>query len=85
MFYTYVLESTKDSNLYIGYTNDLRKRIKEHNEGRVEATRGRNPLKLVYYEACLCEKDAVKREKYLKSGFGRKFLKGRLKGHFEGM
>lgn len=66
MFYTYVLRSKKDGNLYIGWTNDLDNRIKMHNRGLVEATKYRTP------------KGAVAREKQLKTGFGRAYLKRRL-------
>ena len=79
MFYTYVLQSQKDGKFYTGYTNNLRKRFKEHNEGSVEYTKGRGPYKLIYYEACLNEQDARSREKYLKSGKGKRYLKSRLK------
>jgi len=78
MYYTYVLKSEKDGKFYVGFCNDLKRRVKEHNNGEVEATKSRRPLMLVYYEACLDEKRAVKREKYLKTGFGRKFLKDRI-------
>lgn len=77
-YYTYVLKSKKDLKLYIGWTDDLRNRVKMHNGGRVTATKSRTPLKLVYYEACLSKKSAVAREKQLKTGFGRKFLKFRI-------
>lgn len=78
MFYTYVLRSKKDHKMYVGFTNDLKKRIALHNRGKVEATKTRTPLILVYYEACLDKESAVKREKYFKTGFGRRFLKSRL-------
>ncbi len=78
MFYTYVLKSEKDSKLYIGFSKDLRKRIKEHNNGLVEATKERRPFKLIYYEACENKDKAIKREKYFKTGFGRRFLKSRI-------
>lgn len=78
MYYTYVLKSIKDSKLYIGWTDDLRLRIKKHNQGRVNATKNRRPLKLIYYEACLLKDKAIKREKYFKTGFGRRFLKMRI-------
>jgi len=78
MYYTYVLRSNKDGNLYIGYTNDLIRRIRKHNEAKVESTRVRLPVILIYYEACLDKEKAIKREKYLKSGFGRKYLKSRI-------
>jgi putative endonuclease len=79
MFYTYVLLSLVDNKLYIGWTNDLKNRLMEHNLGKVNSTKTRIPLKLIYYEACLDEKSAILREKQLKSGFGRAYLKRRLK------
>ena len=79
-FYTYVLESLKDRKLYVGWTNDLIKRIKDHAEGRVFSTKHRLPVFLIYYEACLSEEAAIKREKYFKTDFGRRFLKNRLTG-----
>jgi putative endonuclease len=78
MFYTYVLLSKKDKEMYVGYTANLRKRIEEHNKGRVPVTNLRRPLTLIYYEACLKKEKAIAREKYFKTGFGRKFLKNRL-------
>ncbi len=78
MFYTYVLRSEKDNKHYIGWTNNLKRRILKHSKGLVEATRNRLPLTLVYYEACLDKDKAIKREKYFKTGFGRSFLKQRL-------
>ncbi|MBI4363421.1 MAG: GIY-YIG nuclease family protein [Candidatus Doudnabacteria bacterium] len=78
MFYTYVLRSLKDLKLYIGWTSDLRIRVKKHNDGFVLATKYRRPLELVYYEACLSKEKAIKREKYFKTGFGRRFLKDRI-------
>ena len=64
-FYTYVLLSEKDGEHYIGYTNNLRKRLEEHSAGKNFSTRPRRPLNLIYYEACLNEEDAKQREKYL--------------------
>ena len=78
MFYTYVLRSLRDDRLYIGWSKDLKARILKHNIGKVTSTKCRLPLKLVYYEACLSEEKAIKREKYFKTGFGRRFLKGRI-------
>lgn len=83
MFYTYVLISETDSKLYIGYTDDLHKRLEEHQKGKVVSTAHRRPLKLIYYEACLNAKDALKREKYFKTGFGRRFLKSRLESYMK--
>ena len=83
MFYTYVLLSEKDKEFYVGFTNDLKRRLDEHQRGVVGSTAQRRPLKLVYYEACLHENDAIKREKYFKTGFGRRFLRNRMKTYIE--
>lgn len=79
MFYTYILKSKKDGKLYTGSTNDLRKRFNQHNTGRSTYTKNRGPYVLIYYEACLDEKDARSREKYLKSGMGKRYIKNRIK------
>ena len=78
-FYTYVLESDIDHEIYIGYTEDLKKRFVEHNKGLVHSTKNRRPLELIYYEACVDKESAVSREKQLKTGFGRAYLNRRLK------
>mgnify|MGYP001614204872 CR=1 FL=1 len=78
MFYAYVLIN-KDNFMYTGFTYDLRKRFKEHNDGKSTYTKHRGPYTLIYYEACLDENDARQREKYLKSGTGKRFIKNRLK------
>ena len=83
VFFTYVMMSERDNKLYIGFTNDLEKRIEDHRKGFVASTANRRPLKLVYYEACLNDQDALKREKYFKTGFGRRFLKNRLESYME--
>jgi len=79
MFYVYLLESQKDGRWYTGYTNTLQKRISEHNKGIVFSTKQRRPFKMIYCEVCLNENDAKAREKYLKSGMGKRYLKNRLK------
>jgi putative endonuclease len=84
MHYVYVLHSTLDDGLYIGCTKDLKKRVKQHQSGSVMSTKNRRPLELAYYEACLDQKDAYKRERYLKTTYGRRYLKNRLKGYFTG-
>jgi putative endonuclease len=81
MFYVYVLQSESDAGLYIGLTTDLRRRIKEHQAGESFATSYRGPWRLIYYEAYLEEADAQGRERYLKSGGGRRLLKFQLKQH----
>ena len=78
MFYTYVLASEIDDKLYIGWTDDLKSRFIKHNNGKVESTRCRVPLKLVYYEACLVKSRAIEREKQLKTGYGRKYIIRRI-------
>ncbi|MBU2109576.1 GIY-YIG nuclease family protein [Patescibacteria group bacterium] len=82
MFYNYVLQSVKNDNLYIGYTSNLKKRLKEHNQGLSKSTKPYMPWKLIYYEACLNEKDAKRREQYLKKTQGQRLLKRRLKEYF---
>ena len=82
MFYTYILQSQKDFNLYTGFTKDLDLRFEQHQKGRVESTKNRRPFKLIYYEACLIKEDAIKREKYLKTFYGKMFLKNRLKNWY---
>lgn len=84
MHYVYVLQSEVDGQLYTGCTADLRKRFLEHNAGKVLSTRNRRPLKLIYYEACLNEQDAFRREKYLKTTYGKRYIKTRCKNSFTG-
>jgi putative endonuclease len=79
MYFTYILRSKKDRRLYTGSTNDLRRRLSEHNSGIVPSTKGRGPFELIYYEACVNEQDARAREKYLKTGMGKRYIKNRLK------
>jgi len=79
MYYVYVIKSQRDKQLYTGFTGDLENRLREHNSGRVPSTKRRCPFDLLYYEACLNEKDALAREKYLKSGMGKRYLRNRLK------
>ncbi len=84
MHYVYVLRSKADGRLYTGCTGDLRKRFQQHNDGKVPATQRRTPLELVYYEACLSAEDAFRREKYLKTAYGKRYLKSRLRHYFTG-
>ncbi len=79
MFYSYILRSLKDKQFYTGSTRDLRKRLSEHNSDKVSSTKSRGPFELIYYEACCNEQDARAREKYLKSGMGKRYIKSRLK------
>jgi putative endonuclease len=79
MQYVYVLRSLKDSKFYVGYTDNLERRLSEHKEGKVTSTKNRCPFELVYYEACRDQKDALHREKYLKTTYGKRYIKNRLK------
>jgi len=79
MLYTYVIKSKKDNKYYTGSTADLRKRFREHNQNKVTSTKNRGPFELIYYEACVNREDAFTRERYLKTGMGKRYLKNRLK------
>ncbi|OHA51535.1 MAG: hypothetical protein A3A97_03660 [Candidatus Terrybacteria bacterium RIFCSPLOWO2_01_FULL_40_23] len=78
MWHTYVLISLKDENFYIGLTTDINRRIKEHNSGKTKSLYNRRPLKLIHKENFLTEIEAKKREQFLKSGQGRKWLRSHL-------
>jgi len=80
-YYVYVLLSEKDNQFYTGYTSDLEKRLREHNEGKVASTRRRRPFRLVYWEGCLNQQDATRREKYLKTAWGKRYIKNRLQNY----
>ncbi|MCK4312787.1 MAG: GIY-YIG nuclease family protein [Candidatus Cloacimonetes bacterium] len=82
-FYTYILISEKDNNLYYGFTKNLKLRIEQHNNGEVQSTKYRRPLRLIYFEACLNKKDALKRENYFKTYYGSMFIKKRLNNYFK--
>jgi len=83
-YYTYILRSEKDQMNYTGYTKNLNLRFEQHKAGQVESTKNRRPLKLIYFEACLSQEDALKREKYFKTHYGKMFLNNRLKSYFTG-
>ena len=82
-YYTYLLKSVKNDKLYIGYTIDLKRRLKEHNEGKNLSTKPFKPYILIFYEAFLKKSDAENRESYLKSGYGLRTIKGMLKNYFK--
>ena len=81
MYYVYILRSEKDNNFYVGYSSDLKNRFLQHEKGLVASTKNRRPLKLVYYEACINQQDATHREKYLKTSWGKRYIKTRLSGY----
>lgn len=75
MYYVYVLQSLKDGKLYIGSTSDLKQRCRQHYNGEAFSTKGRRPLKLIFYEAFVEKDDAIRRENYFKTNPGKRTLK----------
>ncbi len=75
MYFVYVLKSFKDNKRYIGMSSNLKRRLYEHNNGLVKSTKNRKPLELIYFEEFSSKTEALKREKFFKSGSGRQFLK----------
>lgn len=73
-----------DSNFYIGFTSDLMQRLEAHNFGKVISTKNRKPFELVYFEGCYSKEDAIRREKYLKTFYGKMFVHKRLKSYLTG-
>ncbi len=85
MFYVYCLESkVRERELYFGCTTDLKRRLIEHNTGLNKSTKRYIPWKLIYYEACLSEVDAYRREEYLKTSTGRRMFSRRISGYLRG-
>lgn len=83
-YYVYILYSRKDNKKYVGYTKNLKLRLEEHKQGKVESTKDRRPLSLIYFEGCRNRSDATHREKYLKTYHGKMFIKQRLKSYLTG-
>ncbi len=81
-YYVYVLLSEKDDKYYVGYTKDLNVRFEQHQKGQVQSTKSRLPFDLIYYEASISKEDALKREKHLKTFYGKMYLSKRLKSYF---
>ena len=79
IYYVYTLFSLRDEKLYTGFTTNLKDRISRHARGEVKSTANRRPLRLIHYEYFVNKEDALAREVFLKSGFGRKNLKSALK------
>ena len=82
--FVYVLRSMKDGMFYLGFTKNLRKRLEDNNSGLVPSTKWRRQFQLVYWEGCLNQTDATRREKYLKSSWGKRYIKGRLRTYLTG-
>ena len=74
-YFVYVLKSLKDHRRYIGFTDNLERRLSEHNSGFVKSTRNRKPLELIHFEEFETKSEAMAREKFFKTGFGRGYLK----------
>lgn len=85
MYYIYVLLSLKDQDFYVGKTGNLEERLQEHENGYVESTKNRRPLKFLYAEITATQADAGHREIYLKTAWGKRYLKARLKDTIRGM
>ena len=83
MFYVYILKSVRTGKLYKGSTGDLRTRIGGHNSGKTKSTKASRPWKLIYYEAFLSKSDALREEKFLKSGKGKERVKYLFKDNME--
>jgi len=75
MDFVYAIKSLKDGRVYVGISTNLQRRLSEHNHGYVFSTKGFCPWELIYKEQVINRKEARKREKYLKSGIGKEFLK----------
>lgn len=79
MFYVYILQSLRDKKFYVGYSSNLKRRLKEHETGGSTSTKRRLPFRLLYYEAHTSEKDAKRREKYFKTNKGKSSLRQMLR------
>jgi putative endonuclease len=82
--YVYVLRSLRDKHFYVGLTRNLPARLRAHNKGLVDSTKKRIPLELVYWEGCRDEIDAAQREKYLKTAWGKRYIKTRIRRYLTG-
>jgi putative endonuclease len=82
--YVYVLRFLVDQQFYVGLTSNLPARLLQHNNGLVLSTKKRGPFELIYWEGCLNRSDAARREKYLKTAWGKRYLKTRLRKYLTG-
>ena len=82
MYFVYVLQSVTDERLYIGFTNNIEKRFRDHNSGKNLSTQSRRPFNLIYYEAHLVKEDALRRERYFKTTKGKTTLRQMLRQYF---
>ena len=81
--YVYILKSLKDGKMCIGRTNDLTKRLREHNQGKSFATKTRAPFEIIYFEGYRNRDDAEERERFFKTGWGRQYINKNLKHYIE--
>jgi len=81
--YVYILFSDIDGEMYTGYTTNLKERLISHNSGENKSTQKRGPFKLIYFEGCLDKKDAIYRERYLKTAWGKRYIKNRVKNYLK--
>ena len=82
MQYVYVLQGNKDKEIYVGCTKDLKNRLVLHNAKKVVSTKRHAPYSLIYYEVYIDERDAFAREQYIKTGWGKKYLRKALNNFF---
>jgi putative endonuclease len=82
-YFVYVLRSKTDDKFYTGFTSELDNRLGEHNSGKVHSTKTRIPFELVYFEGCFCIYDALHREKYLKTTYGKRYIRNRIKNYLK--
>jgi putative endonuclease len=83
--YVYVLRSLADYQFFAGLTRNLRARLQAHNKGLISSRKRRRPFEPVYWEGCLNESDATQREKYLKTAWGKRYVKTRLRRYLMGV
>jgi putative endonuclease len=84
MFYYVYVPQFKNGDFYKGYTKNLKLRLEQHRQGCVNSTKNKGQFRLIYFEGCLNQQDTTHREKYLKTYFGRMFLRNRLKSYLTG-
>jgi len=84
MYYVYILQNLRDKTLYTGFTVNLKKRFFEHEHNKNFSTKNRGSYKIIYFEGCINRKDALKRERYLKTSWGKRYIKNRLKSYLTG-
>ena len=82
--YVYVLRSQVGGQFYVGLASNVVERLLQHNNGLVTSTKARRPFELIYWEGCLNRSDAAQREKYLKTAWGKRYLKTRLRRYLTG-